>query len=197
MKTVVYSSVLLLSISACQSVPLQRSTGSGYGIGSDRTTAKVVYSSDNQHRIEEPQNLSLKQRINQLEKKLKSKTEKEHYSRILPWFEGDEERVEYLSLPDLEQKESWAKSRSVWQRSGSPSGQTLSLIQNQDIALGMPREYVRKSWGEPQSVDVSGDPSFLNERWKYLKYVSSTQGYKQEKKIVYFEGGKVVGWSTD
>jgi hypothetical protein len=195
MKTMVLYCFIALFFTACQS--LQRSRDSGYGAGPSKTATKVVYSSDHQYKPQDKASLSLRQKINQMEKKLKSNSEKEHYSRILPWFESDDERLEYLLLPELEAKEEWAKNNSVWQRSASPSDQTLNLVQSQDIAVGMPRDFVRKSWGEPQSVDVSGDPSFLNERWKYLKYISSSQGYKQEKKIVYFEGGKVVGWSTD
>lgn len=185
----------LLILVACQN--LQRSPDSGYGAGSSRPKTKTVYSNGSLSPADMIQNFSQKQKINYFEKKLKSRSEKEHYSRVLPWFESEDERLSYLILPDLERKESWTQDRSIWHRSGSPTEQALTLIKNQDIAMGMPREYVRRSWGEPQNVDVSGDPLFLNERWKYIRQVSSNQGYKQEKKIVYFEGGKVVGWSTD
>lgn len=195
MKTLCFYSALLLMVNACQN--FQRSRESGYGMGAATPATKVIYSSEGPQPHEETQNFTLKQRINYLEKKLTIKSEKEHYSRILPWFENDEERLEYLLLPNLERKETWSNEHYIWQRSGSPSDQTVNLIKNQDIAVGMPREYVRKSWGEPNAVDISGDPLFLNERWRYNKYISSSQGYHQEKKTIYFEGGKVVGWSTD
>jgi hypothetical protein len=185
----------LILLTACQN--FERSSDSGYGVGSARPKTKTVYSSGGQLTAESFQHFPKNQKINYLEKRLKSRSEKEHYSRVLPWFESDDERLEYLLLIDLERKEAWTQNKSIWNRSGSPTEQSLTLIKNQDIAMGMPREYVKRSWGEPQNVDVSGDPLFLNERWKYMKQVSSTQGYRQEKKVVYFEGGKVVGWSTD
>ena len=187
--------LLIMLQLGCQN--FQRSDQSGYGQQSSRSRSQVVSSSDINGQRKEPVYQSEKDRIAFLEKNLKSKSEKEHYTRILPWFESQDERLEYLLMNSLDKKETWAKDRNIWQRSSSPSNKTLELVQNQDIAIGMPREFVRKSWGEPQSIDVSGDPHFLNERWKYTRYASSSQGYKQEKKYVYFEGGKVVGWSTD
>lgn len=61
----------------------------------------------------------------------------------------------------------------------------------------MPAEYVKKSWGEPVNIEVSGNPIYRNERWQYNKQVATPQGYKQEKRYVYFEGGRVVGWETE
>jgi hypothetical protein len=71
------------------------------------------------------------------------------------------------------------------------------LVDAQDIALGMPQALVRQSWGDPDSIDASGNPQFRNERWHYYKFVSSQDGYKPERKTVYFEGGKVVGWEIE
>lgn len=72
-----------------------------------------------------------------------------------------------------------------------------SLIETQDIAVGMPQDYVKRSWGDPMSVEVSGNPIYKNERWKYQKFVSAPEGYRKETRYVYFEGGRVVGWETE
>jgi hypothetical protein len=73
----------------------------------------------------------------------------------------------------------------------------VTLMQSQDIAIGMPMDYVVKSWGDPLIREVSGNPLFKNEKWKYSRSISTQDGFKQEKRTVYFEGGKVVGWETD
>jgi hypothetical protein len=61
----------------------------------------------------------------------------------------------------------------------------------------MPQDYVRRSWGEPVNVEISGNPIYKNERWKYQRQVSTAQGFRKETRFVYFEGGRVVGWETE
>ncbi len=58
----------------------------------------------------------------------------------------------------------------------------------------MPAELVRRSWGSPDNVDVAGNPLYGNERWRFKRYSPSPEGYRLQSKLVYFEGGKVVGW---
>ena len=35
--------------------------------------------------------------------------------------------------------------------------------------------------GDPDKIEVSGNPQFKNERWKYNNYISTKEGYKLEK----------------
>lgn len=135
--------------------------------------------------------------IRSLESKLGSKKEKEQYSKILPWLKNDQERIEFLKLTDLEERQRWIQDKKIWSRTKSISPQLAEMADAGDIALGMPADLVKKSWGEPQVVEVSGNPAYKNERWKYMKYIATPEGYKPEKRTVYFEGGKVVGWETD
>ena len=60
----------------------------------------------------------------------------------------------------------------------------------------MTTDQVQESWGEPDLVEVAGNPVYGNKRWKYRKFVSSEDGYTQQTRIVYFEAGKVSGWET-
>ncbi len=132
--------------------------------------------------------------IRSLEKQMNSKREKEHYSKLLPWFKSDQERLEYLLLDKLADKQQWALDKRMWNRSQSPTDTMKTMMITGDIAIGMPMDYVIKSWGEPQSREVSGQPLFKNEKWRYFKQISTREGYKNEKRFVYFEGGRVVGW---
>lgn len=136
-------------------------------------------------------------RLKQLENALTTPRELEQYSRALPFLRGDEEKIQFLSLDGFESRQRWMTEQRFFERASEIQGRYSEMVKAQDIGLGMTEGLVRKSWGEPESVEVSGHPSFRNFRWKYSKYVSTPDGYKMERKWVYFEGGRVVGWEVE
>ena len=78
-----------------------------------------------------------------------------------------------MGLPSLNARERYAQIVG-W----PPFVRTLlkvrqRLIDNKDITLGMNQKAVLESWGEPEIVEVAGNPVYGNERWKYSKFVSS------------------------
>ena len=141
--------------------------------------------------------LNEKTRLKQLENALSSRKEVEQYSKALPWFDNDQERIQFLQLPGFESRQKWLVQQGFSSRSSRAQSKMKDLVEAQDIAVGMPQSLVRQAWGEPSTVEVSGNPQFKNERWHYNRYVSTQDGYKPEKKLVYFEGGKVVGWEVE
>lgn len=138
-----------------------------------------------------------RQMVRELEQKLSSKKEKDQYSRILPLLQGDPEKIQFLSIPSIEGRQAWINRNNIWQRGASVNPDLYEAAESGDLALGMTEELVRRSWGEPQSVDVSGNPSYRNQKWKYSRNVASDQGYRTQNRYVYFEGGRVVGWETE
>jgi hypothetical protein len=179
---------------------MDRSPESGYSDGHRRSTQLIRKSSrsSSEGREEtESENVSQKTRLKQLENSLSTRKETEQYSKALPWFNSDAERIEFLQLPGFEARQRWLSQQGFSARSGQVQNSMKELVEAQDIALGMPQNLVRQAWGEPDTVEVSGNPQFRNERWRYSKFVSSQDGYKPEKKTVYFEGGKVVGWDVE
>lgn len=137
-----------------------------------------------------------RKRVRTLERGLDSQKERLQYSKVLPWLKTDEEKVEFLSIPSIEGRQTWINKNRIWSR--AKNLKDFSDVMNaQDVAMGMPADYVKRSWGEPDEIEVSGNPIYKNERWKYLKQISTPQGYRQEKRLVYFEGGRVVGWETE
>lgn len=112
-------------------------------------------------------------------------------------MKNEAERIRFLELADYEARQTWLKSEKFFERNKQTQEQLQPLVETQDIAIGMPQVLVKKSWGEPENVEVSGNPQFRNEKWRYTKYVSTPYGYKLERKLVYFEAGKVVGWETE
>lgn len=137
-----------------------------------------------------------RKKLRQLERALDTQKERLQYSKVLPWLGNDQEKIEMLSIPSIEGRQVWINKNKIWSRAKDLK-HFDEVVELQDIALGMPAEYVRRSWGEPTNVETSGNPIYKNERWQYLKQVATPQGYKQEKRFVYFEGGRVVGWETE
>lgn len=138
-----------------------------------------------------------KSKIRDLEKRLTTKQEKQMYSKLLPWFLDDEERIAFLSQSNFENRQEWIQNSGILSRQNQLGQKYKRVIDNQDIAIGMPNDLVKKSWGDPVQVETSGNPLYKNEKWKYIRNVSSSEGFKQERRVVYFENGKVVGWETE
>ncbi|MEQ1722770.1 MAG: hypothetical protein ABL930_06310 [Pseudobdellovibrio sp.] len=145
---------------------------------------------------EQKQQILDSKKLRQLERSLDSQKERLQYSKVLPWLINDTEKNQLLSIPSVEGRQVWINKNKVWSRAKDLKDFD-DVVESQDIAIGMPADYVKKSWGEPTDIETSGNPIYKNERWQYLKQVSTPQGYKQEKRLVYFEGGRVVGWETE
>lgn len=145
--------------------------------------------------VEKKQILDRK-KLRELERSLDSQKERLQYSRVLPWLKDDQEKIQMLQIPSVEGRQVWINKNKIWSRAQNLTDYD-EIVDSQDIAMGMPSEYVKKSWGEPTSVEVSGNPIYRNERWQYNNQISTPQGYKQQKRFVYFEGGRVVGWETE
>jgi hypothetical protein len=138
-----------------------------------------------------------KYQIRKAELLLNNQRELSQYNKIVSLFKDEDEQLEFLSLGSFEEKQLWMKQNEVLSRAKQPSAEYASIISNQDIAIGMTEDWVRQSWGEPESVEYSGNPAFKNQKWQYRRFISSTEGYKKENRIVYFEGGKVIGWDSE
>lgn len=62
-------------------------------------------------------------------------------------------------------------------------------IRTRDVILGMTRQDVMASWGEPNQREVAGRGASGHERWTYGSRYSLG-----ESRTVIFEDGKVAGW---
>lgn len=173
------------------------SNGPQYNADYRKVAYELGYNPDVGLSYDEHEAVSNRMKVRQLEKRLSARKEKEQYSKILPWVKDDAERIEFLNIPTLEGRQAWILRNKIWERSKTPDSEMKAIIESQDISVGMPMDLVKKSWGEPMTVDISGNPVYKNERWKYQKFVSAPDGYKKETRYVYFEGGRVVGWETE
>jgi hypothetical protein len=134
-------------------------------------------------------------RLKRMESRLATKREKKQYYDVRSALNSDRERIYFLSLPTYEARERWAQQRGIGGGGEEVYSEPIAkTIEANDIALGMTQKAVTQSWGDPDAVEVAGNPLYGYERWRYNRYISGNEGYQKELRIVYFEGGRVVGW---
>lgn len=133
-------------------------------------------------------------RLNRMEKQIPTKNEKALYYKYRPYIGDDNARTEFLRVPGYEAKSEWLRRRKITTEVFEYPKVIQDIINNNDICVGMTRQAVQESWGEPDMKEVAGDPMYGNERWKYTTSVSGENGFNQETRYVYFDGGVVSGW---
>jgi hypothetical protein len=203
--------VALLGLSACAS--LSRSPHSGYFYDDEESRASAepsLYEQKEQSvETEAREELGLQNRplsddeasavetrvhLKRAEARLSTRREKKQYYNVRSALKNDRERLYFLSLPTYEARDRWAANRGLGATDENRSEGVAKAIEANDIALGMSQKSVLESWGDPDAVETAGNPLYGYERWKYNRYVSGNEGYQKELRVVYFEGGRVVGW---
>lgn len=134
-------------------------------------------------------------RLKKLEDSL-TPAEREQYYTYKSNFNTDEEKIEFLSLPTMAARDRYVETRGLYYKNNIYSPAVKEAIQKRDIIIGMSRQAVIDSWGEPQMVEVAGNEANGNERWRYSEYSSNNEGYQKEERMVIFEKGKVAGWKS-
>lgn len=209
-KTIV---VAILSALAIGCSHLERSPQSGYSglkYRQQPTYHDIISSRDpssiprlaaelglNSHEINSPEGANkIRQalEIRSLEALLTDEREKRQYYQHYPWFKDDEERLDFLKQNGYFARLSWLRRNKIGRRAVEIDSKTEELVTNKDIALGMPKEIVKLSWGTPDAQGTAGNPVYGKELWRYKRLTPSANGYKLQTRLVYFEGGKVVGW---
>lgn len=145
----------------------------------------------------ERQAVDFRVRLKREEAKIATKREKRQYYRVRSALRSDRERLYFLSLPTFEARERWAQQRGLAASDEAYSDEVAKTIEGNDISLGMTQKAVSESWGDPDAVETAGNAIYGYERWRYNRYVSGNDGYQKENRIVYFEGGRVVGWERN
>jgi hypothetical protein len=197
----------LILLAGCKS--LQRTAESGYGPGYTNRMERTMLDPDSRKYAYELgfdptremsedkiKQIQMRRDLRILERKMNSEKEKEQYSRVLPYLLNDDEKIHFLSIPSVEGRSQWAQAQGIWARAREKDLLLQAIAERGDVSLGMNGDHVRKAWGDPSSIDISGDGLFKNERWTFQTFQTTTDGFKKELRNVYFEGGRVVGWDT-
>jgi SmpA / OmlA family len=200
--------VVALAQTGCASV--ERSKASGYADqGRDLTDGRDRRALDREAMMErlgydrsrdlsdrESETLNSRLALAKAEKALEGKREREQYYKNKPYMRNDADRLAFLNLDSFETRQRWLNSKGVSPTSTRFSAEHQYLVDTNDITLGMTKQAVRESWGEPELVEVAGSPLYGNERWQYTEQASSTEGYQTQRRMVYFESGRVSGWES-
>jgi hypothetical protein len=142
----------------------------------NRTPASVDEIQDNKSRR------FLTQELRKLEGQ-QSDNALEQYEKNKHHFKTTSEKIYFLKLSQFERKD-YLASRGFIKEESSP--RQIFAMRDSNVASGMSKSQVMENWGQPNRVEVAGNPSYENERWLY-----SVNG---ATKYIYFESGVVRGW---
>ncbi len=150
------------------------------------------------HDLSETEAIRLQNRLSlsRLEGRIQTSQEKKQYYFYKPMMKNDSERIAFLQIASIEGRDRFAQAHGLVENYNKFDDGVIKLIENNDVAVGMNPQSVRESWGDPDSIDVAGNEIYGNQAWKYTKMISSEDGYKKEKRIIFFESGKVIGWES-
>lgn len=165
--------------------------------GTSEALDELGYSPSKKLDEEEQDALSRRMRLKRMERNVYTEKEREQYYNYRAYLESDEERIAFLSLPSYEARDRYAMQRGFYYRTNRFTPTVRDAVSRQDIILNMPKDAVMEAWGEPASIEVAGNKYYGNERWRYVDYVSTPEGFQKEERIVIFESGKVVGWQKN
>ncbi len=109
-----------------------------------------------------------------------------HYEQIKSHLPTTSERIYFLSLRGRVEREEYLSARGI---NADAAPQVNRSIASQGILnLGMSKNDVQSSWGEPVRVEFAGNPQLENEKWVYQANGAA--------KYIYFESGRVGGWTS-
>jgi len=191
MKWISRLAIFLFVFSACTS--LQRSPSSGYttwdmpsydqGLGESPARARMTSNP------QDPPN-----ELGRLEGRINTESEYDNYNRYKSAMPSDKAKVEYLKQ-NRQGQTRWLAANGIHNNYALDTA-TQAAIDNGDIVLEMPKDAVRKSWGDPDAIEVAGNPDYGNERWVYTTFESTTDGFHKQERKVYFKRGRVIGWES-
>ncbi|MCB0419493.1 MAG: hypothetical protein KDD61_00755 [Bdellovibrionales bacterium] len=145
----------------------------------------------------ESERLFMQMKLTRLEQSIRSEKEKGQYYSFKPFLPSTQDKINFLQIPTYEGRQRWATSQGFIEKSTNHNPLVSKAIENKDVVLGMNKKAVVESWGEPDLVEVSGNPMYENERWLYKRLVSSNEGFENENRVIYFEFGRVAGWDRE
>lgn len=170
--------------------------GSGVSAADDRESFRREVAMNELGALGSDDAIQTRKLLKRYESDLEGKSEREQYYNAKPLLSSDAERIRFLSLGSTGKRERYLEERGLASESFQHPPLVQQLVDENDIAAGMTKQAVKDSWGAPDEVLVAGNPMYGNEQWTYREQVTSSEGYMTETRVVYFEGGIVVGWST-
>lgn len=158
---------------------------------------QLGYSNKDQLNETEWQKVLQQVKLQQLERQLITQRQKKQYYEHKP-FMTSRQMNEYLTLNSEPQRKSYLIQNNIQSPSMENYPAEISeLIEGNEIALGMTKQMVTQSWGEPDQVEYAGNSVYQNEKWSYRTTSPSLNGYVHENRVILFESGRVAGWTKE
>jgi hypothetical protein len=204
LKLTIFTSSFAFFFSGCAS--LDRSGPSGYAFRNSEMRQATVESDRRQYERDAAQSelgglssqntLAYRQMLKRQEKMLEGKSEREQYYKAKPYLKTDADRLQFLKIDSTGARDRYLNTKGINGDQIAHPPEMQDLVEQNDIGAGMTRQAVKEAWGAPDDVEVAGNPMYGNEKWKYQEQVTSSEGYMTERRTVFFESGRVVGWET-
>lgn len=201
---ILFSMTVLLLASGC--ALFDRSGSSGYfqtggsvrqaTVESDRKAYERSEAQEELGPTSSDRAIGYRQALKRQEKMLEGKSEREQYYKAKPYLKNDAERLQFLRLESTAERDRYLNSKGINGDQITHPPEMQGLVEQNDIAIGMTRQAVKEAWGAADDIEVAGNPLYGNEKWKYSEQVTSSEGYMTERRTVFFESGRVVGWET-
>jgi len=167
-------------------------------------TGKVYYDEEERvrrtpaskvEREEYQERQSLKDEMARLEDNM-SPEEFSSWEKLRSNFSSDSERSYYLRLNPSERR-TYLDTLGIQAPYGGPVRPNVGALNyirhyqrtSREIYLGMEKDQVVDRWGRPDRVEIAGNPREGNERWTFFD--------NGTVKRIFFESGKVQGWTND
>ena len=68
-------------------------------------------------------------------------------------------------------------------------GEVNAAVESNDVIVGMSRQDVLRSWGQPSIREIAGVGKAGNERWTY-----GSKYDRRGSRFLIFENGRIIGW---
>lgn len=119
------------------------------------------------------------------------------YLKVRDEFSSDSERIYFLRLSSARERQQYLRAKGInladanWSQiplvASTRSPMANIAATHRAVELGMRPDDVKSAWGRPMRRDIAGQDEQGNERWTYQM--------GNRVKYIYFEGGRVQGWS--
>jgi hypothetical protein len=147
-----------------------------------RTPATVEYDEEMRYRS------SLKKEMYVLESHL-TDIEFEEYEQVKHKLSSDSERIYYLRLGNRSDRQDYLRSKGVISSPIHTINEMRMANYSDDILVGMPKNNVISSYGQPDRVMSSGDVYSRTEQWIYYR--------PDGNHVIQFYRDRVQGWSIE
>lgn len=116
--------------------------------------------------------------------------EYQHYLQHKKKLSSLSEKIFFIRLGNIRERDEYLLGKGFREEYVHITPAESQAIREREVVLGMSKDAVAQSWGQPLRVDIAGEPDNENERWAFYDHHGRV-------KYVFFEYGRVKGWAIE